>query len=253
MKFSIITIVFNDPEGLEETLLSIKDQTYKNFEVIVVDGSSKPDTIDVLDKYSSVVTTLIREPDDGIYDAMNKGIGSCSGDYFCFMNAGDCFYSSSVLSEINDCVINRPYTVFGKSLTIYKDLEVLRYSNFDSNRSDFYYSKLPNHQAVFLSLKKFGNLRYNLEYRFCADTEYLYKVFKEGNYQEYNGIVSVFELGGASNYYRNFSDFFCLTKESYRLRKNFKVVLSHCIKFCLQRIMGKDRYLKWYVKHGVKR
>ena len=94
---SIITVVFNDKYGLEETILSVLSQTSENIEYIIIDGGSNDGTVDVIKKYEKSIDKWISEPDNGIYDAMNKGIALASGGFINFMNAGDVYASNNKL------------------------------------------------------------------------------------------------------------------------------------------------------------
>ena len=89
MLFSIITINYNNAEGLEGTIQSVVSQQFIDYEYIVVDGNSTDDSLDLLKKYSSYITFYISEPDKGVYDALNKGVQVAKGDYIIFMNSGD--------------------------------------------------------------------------------------------------------------------------------------------------------------------
>lgn len=99
MKLSIITINFNDAQGLEKTIQSVINQTYKDFEYIVVDGASKDGSVDVIKKYSDKLTHWVSEPDTGIYNAMNKGTRMASGEYCLYLNSGDFLASNDVLEK----------------------------------------------------------------------------------------------------------------------------------------------------------
>ena len=99
-RISIITVVYNGEAVLERTIQSIARQTYPSIEYIVVDGKSQDGTVSLIQKYSSVVTKWISEPDTGLYDAMNKGLDLVNGDFVCFMNAGDLFYADDTLHKI---------------------------------------------------------------------------------------------------------------------------------------------------------
>lgn len=90
-KFSIITVTYNAEKVLEDTIQSVISQTYHHIEYIIVDGASKDGTLSIINRYRSHIHTVVSEPDKGLYDAMNKGIALASGDYLCFLNAGDCF------------------------------------------------------------------------------------------------------------------------------------------------------------------
>ena len=99
-KLSVITIVYNNVKDIERTMLSVLDQTYKNIEYIVIDGASTDGTKDLIYKYKSRLAQFISEPDNGIYDAMNKGLSLATGDYVLFMNSGDEIYAKIVASGI---------------------------------------------------------------------------------------------------------------------------------------------------------
>lgn len=97
---SIITVVFNDKIGLERTIKSVLSQTYDSIEFIVIDGGSNDGSVDVIKKYEDKIDKWISEPDDGIYDAMNKGIKMATGEWLNFMNAGDVFTNPGILREV---------------------------------------------------------------------------------------------------------------------------------------------------------
>ena len=100
MKYSIITINYNNKDGLEKTILSVLGQTCHDYEYIIIDGGSTDGSVDVIKKYANRIDYWVSEPDSGRYPAMNKGINQAKGDYLNFMNSGDTFYSSTVLVDI---------------------------------------------------------------------------------------------------------------------------------------------------------
>ena len=100
MKYSIITVNYNNKEGLRKTIESVIHQTFRDFEFIVIDGGSIDGSVDVLKEYDSQIDFWVSEPDGGIYQGMNKGIKKATGEYLNFMNSGDCFYSSDVLEKV---------------------------------------------------------------------------------------------------------------------------------------------------------
>ena len=100
-KYSIIVVTFNNADGLERTLDSIRLLNYGQKEVIVIDGGSKDGSLDIMDKNEDIITVAVSEKDKGIYNAMNKGIKYATGDYVVFMNAGDIFAHKDVLSLVN--------------------------------------------------------------------------------------------------------------------------------------------------------
>ncbi len=98
-KVSVITVVFNNEEFIEKTILSVANQTYKNIEYIIVDGGSTDGTINIIKKYEEHISKWISEKDKGLYDAMNKGIKMSTGDYVWFMNSGDTIYEKTTLEK----------------------------------------------------------------------------------------------------------------------------------------------------------
>ncbi len=99
-KFSIITVTYNAGKVLEDTIQSVITQTYKNMEYILVDGGSTDNTLSIINQYRSMIQQVISEPDRGLYDAMNKGIKMATGDYICFLNAGDAFHEDDTLQQM---------------------------------------------------------------------------------------------------------------------------------------------------------
>jgi glycosyltransferase involved in cell wall biosynthesis len=99
-KISVITISYNNKEGLEKTLKSVTSQDYKDFEYIVIDGGSNDGSKEILEKYSDKINYWVSEPDKGIYNAMNKGIEVANGEYLLFINSGDELFSSGILTEV---------------------------------------------------------------------------------------------------------------------------------------------------------
>ena len=99
MKISIITVVKNAEKTIENTILSVLNQTYKNIELIIIDGVSTDGTLDIINKYKDKISYFISEPDTGVYNAMNKGIKAATGDIFYFLNANDSLYDDKVLCQ----------------------------------------------------------------------------------------------------------------------------------------------------------
>lgn len=98
--FSVITVTFNCVDVLEETILSVINQTYKERELIIIDGGSTDGTLTIVDKYRESIAYFISEPDNGIYDAMNKGIRAAKGSWLNFLNAGDAYVDENVLKTL---------------------------------------------------------------------------------------------------------------------------------------------------------
>lgn len=102
-KFTVITVCKNEGKTLEQTILSVKNQTYKNIEHVVIDGKSTDETVNILEKYKRNLV-LLSEKDNGIYDAMNKGLKLATGDFIIFINANDYFYNNEVVEKVNSLI-----------------------------------------------------------------------------------------------------------------------------------------------------
>src|SRR3989337_1242859 len=100
MKVSIITVTLNNADYIEACIQSVINQDYENIEYIVIDGGSKDGTLDVITRYENKITKVISEPDNGLYDAMNKGIKLATGEIIGILNSDDFYNSNGVLTEI---------------------------------------------------------------------------------------------------------------------------------------------------------
>lgn len=104
LKITVVTVCYNASGVIEQTMRSVLSQTYSNMEYVIVDGASKDNTLDIINKvsveYPQANIVIKSEPDSGIYDAMNKGIGLATGDWINFMNAGDQFVSADTLANV---------------------------------------------------------------------------------------------------------------------------------------------------------
>ena len=127
-KFSIITVTYNAEKVLEDTILSVISQTYHHVEYIIVDGGSEDKTLSIIDRYRSRIHTVVSEPDKGLYDAMNKGISLATGDYLCFLNAGDCFHEDNTLQQMIHTIIGNelPDVLYGETAIVDKNGHFLR-------------------------------------------------------------------------------------------------------------------------------
>lgn len=176
MKLSIITINFNHAQGLQQTLDSVRRQSFNDYEHIIIDGASTDGSVDILQRYKSDVpdkVIVVSEPDSGIYNAMNKGISLSHGEYLHFLNSGDCYYRPSSLKEIfsssydADCLIGIAIYLYNNHEVVFCDASSGRY-NFEF----FIKGSLP-HQAMFIKktvFERFGG--YDESLRIVSDWKY---------------------------------------------------------------------------------
>lgn len=106
MRYSVITINFNNADGLRKTIKSVVSQTSNDYEYIIIDGGSSDGSVDVIKEYAGKIHYWVSERDKGIYNAMNKGIAQAHGDYCIFMNSGDVFFNDNVLEDVSDIGCN---------------------------------------------------------------------------------------------------------------------------------------------------
>ncbi len=199
-KISVITVCYNAESEIEKTILSVLNQNYNDIEYIIVDGKSKDKTIDVISRYRNKISKFISEKDDGLYDAMNKGIRIATGEWLCFMNAGDTFTNSYVLTNVFSEQIDSNVGV------IYGDVE-LDYSNYGKviKRMDNLHGRNQAldicHQSTFTRASILKKMEYDTSFKIVADMNTFYKIWKEGFAFVYKPIcIASFEaLGGVSS------------------------------------------------------
>ena len=177
LKLSIITVTYNNEEGLMKTIHSVNDQSEKDFEYIIVDGGSSDNTEMLVKSHSDLVNVFISEKDNGIYDAMNKGIVAAQGEYCLFLNAGDCFYDLNVIKKVIPHLENIDIA-YGDSYKI-KPHYRRKITYSDSLTLMTFYKVTPpiHHQATFIKrdlFEKYGF--YNIELPIFADWEFFYRV-----------------------------------------------------------------------------
>ena len=146
---SVITVVYNGVNFLENTISSVISQTYTNFEYIVIDGGSRDGTLEIVRKYEKRIKYWMSEPDNGIYDAMNKGIHASSGDYVVFLNAGDRFASYDILANFVKAVtpVPRADLIYGDALE--EDSAGKLWLKRARRHSHIWYGMFAHHQAMF--------------------------------------------------------------------------------------------------------
>ena len=198
---SIITPCFNSEKTIQKTLDSVLNQTYQNFEYIIIDGKSTDNTLKIIDNYKKKFGSrlkVISESDKGIYDAMNKGITMATGDLIGIVNSDD-YYENDALENIVSSYDGSPYAVvYGmeRDLINGKEQKVWIKSN------EFINEQMINHPACFITKKLYDKYGvYNLEYKYSADYEFMIRISrkKEIKFIKVYKIISNFVLGGASS------------------------------------------------------
>lgn len=195
-KISIITVVFNAVETLEETIKSVVAQIYDKWEYIIVDGGSTDGTVDILERYHSPKILWKSEPDKGIYDAMNKGINRASGEWIYFLGADDTFIDSNVLEKV---FLNKSYEADFVYGSVFDERSKRNYDGeFDQNKL---LKKNICHQSIFFNRDLFTTIgNYNTNYRIFGDWDFNFRCFSNAKVKkEYvDVVVANYSQGGAS-------------------------------------------------------
>lgn len=184
-KFSIITVAYNAGAVLEDTIQSVITQTYRNVEYIIVDGGSKDHTLDIINRYREHIHTLVSEPDKGLYDAMNKGIRLATGDYLCFLNAGDELHEDDTLQLMVHSITGTelPDVLYGETAIVDEEGHFLRMRRLSApenlNWKSFKDGMLVCHQAFFPRRELAEP--YDLRYRFSADFDWCIRIMKKSH------------------------------------------------------------------------
>lgn len=197
MKFTIITINFNNQEGLNRTIDSVISQTYKDYEWIIIDGGSTDGSKELIERYQDYFSYWCSEPDKGIYNAMNKGISHAIGDYLLFLNSGDYLHDEDVLEKISNLKLNVDI-IAGISVSQETGMPMKVYH--DDVLYQLYYDSL-NHQATFIRRSLFDKHKYNEDNVIASDWEFfIQSILIDGCSFEYTDIVVAdFDTTGISN------------------------------------------------------
>ena len=198
MKLSIITINYNDIVGLKKTIESILIQTWRDFEWIVIDGGSTDGSREVLEKYKEHFSYWCSEPDQGIYNAINKGLLHAKGDYINCMNAGDTFYAPDTLEK----VFHTPHNVdiiYGDWMQVYPEEQYVMHEPYPIDLHAFLHQNIC-HQAMFVKTNILKNKGFDESYKLLADYARWTELFLQNASVTYvNCIVCRYDMSGVSN------------------------------------------------------
>ncbi len=194
---------------LKKTMQSVDSQTYTNYEYIVIDGNSTDGTLDFLKNYEGKLTKYVSESDQGIYDAMNKGVKMSSGDYVIFLNAGDLFADATTLEKIFKDKIYDSDVIYGDVIKNGK----IKPAEKPHNAHKMYFC----HQSCFTKLTCLRQFPFDTKYKMSADFNF-FKILTLNNktFKQLNIPIAIFDTTGVSN-----------TKRSKGLKENINVVNEH--------------------------
>ena len=197
--FSIITVSYNEVASIRQTLDSIVNQTFKDFELIVVDGGSTDGTKEIIAQYNGLISWWCSEPDKGIYNAMNKGIAHATGKYVNVMNAGDSFFNNDVLQHVYDsrlCPdVIEGHVVRTDSKTRHKDVYEDLYVHL--------FSDTLSHQGTFIRRELLVSHPYDEKYKIVSDWKFWIEtlILEERSYAFLDLDIAYYDISGISSTY----------------------------------------------------
>ena len=250
LKISVVTVCYNAAATIEETIQSVLGQTYPNVEYIIIDGGSTDGTVDIIKRYADRLAYWVSEPDNGIYDAMNKGIAVATGDYINFMNAGDKFYDNDVIRQ----VFLTPYpascnVIYGKTLMNF------RWGTYIVTPTKL--KKLEKymclcHQSVFVKVSFHKANLFDTSFQIMADYQLLHSIYTNtpDSFVYFPGIIANYDAvaglsANESNIKLNESK-----KISHNKTKTFRFIVKSAIPYAAQDILHR---ILWTFKRNVRR
>ena len=199
---SVITVSLNSEATIKATLESLRTQSSKNFESIVIDGGSSDGTMDIVDQYRGIVTRAVSENDSGIYDAMNRGIGLSNGEYVAFLNSDDAYFTDTIAHVEAFAREHRASILYGNiqkerrlGKEVLKKIEKPSLDRMPQTMGVF-------HPATFVKRDLFDLLgKYDLRFKQAADYHWLLRAYiNDTDFAYLDQVLTRFSLGGVSNH-----------------------------------------------------
>jgi glycosyltransferase involved in cell wall biosynthesis len=199
-RVSIVTVTYNAEEFLEKTIQSIITQSYPNIEYIIIDGGSTDKTLEIIKKYQDDIAYWVSEVDDGIYDAMNKGIEKATGEWINFMNSGDGFVNTNIIERVLNKIPKDTDLVYGNTRFVNGSGKEL-YIQKGKNIKDFLWKGIGfNHNSLFCKTALMKEHPFNTFYKIVADSEFLiWAQRQEKNFYCLDMLINYFMTGGISH------------------------------------------------------
>ncbi|RCR67623.1 glycosyltransferase family 2 protein [Larkinella punicea] len=241
--FTVITINKNNRYGLEKTILSVLSQEYIKIEYILVDGDSTDGSYDIIEKYKDRISFLFCEKDQGIYDAMNKGLSKANGIWTIFLNSGDLFYNADVLYKVlqNRSIYNKD-VLYG---SVVFNTDGFFKINKPTSLSAFYY-KLPFcHQSSLIKTTVLKKYSFNTAYRIASDYDLYSRIYLDnGKFYNLGFPISIFSDGGISStenqlLYREYAEISLLLYNRF-LKKRLSIL------YYTHQLM--DKFIAYFIK-----
>ena len=194
MKLSIITINYNNKDGLEKTIKSVICQSFKDYEYIIIDGGSTDGSVEVIEKYKANINYWVSEKDNGIYHAMNKGVKVANGDYCLFMNSSDTIYKNTTLQEafgldFKEDIIYGHFMSEGKLRVPVEKITMLNLLTHTLG-----------HQSTFIKRSLLNKNPYDENLKIVSDWKFFFQelIFNNVSYRRIDTIIADFDTNGVS-------------------------------------------------------
>lgn len=210
MKLSIITVNYNNLDGLKQTVTSVSKQSYSDFEHLIIDGGSTDGALDYITEHAGNFTYWCSEKDKGIYNAMNKGVKNAQGEYVLFLNSGDCLAHENVLLEMASQLTGEDI-IYGNLIFKYPNGSLQPETYPQTLDIAFFLEKSLPHPATFIRKERLEECPYDEELKIVSDWKFWIQqiVLRQTSYKHIAHTISIFQMGGVSsnlencNYERN--------------------------------------------------
>ncbi len=221
MKVSVITATYNRDSTIVRALKSIKNQTYTDIQIIVIDGASQDNTLELANSVLGENDILKSEPDNGIYDALNKGLALAEGEIIAFLHSDDLYFNDYVISNIVNVFSDNSVDLVYGDTCFFSELEVMkvkrRYRSNELTERNLAWGKMPAHPAIFIRRRVYKEIGYfKTNYKIAADYEFMCRVIRYSNLKSVYipSIMVRMQLGGIST--NGIRNTILLNKEVYK-------------------------------------
>jgi putative colanic acid biosynthesis glycosyltransferase len=239
---TVVTITYDNLEGIKRTYASIKRQTFQNIEWIVVNGNPGDETSAFLKTTDFPLNTFIEEKDNGIFDAMNKGLSKASGVYISFLNSGDTYATTKTLDDVYKAAQSNPDFIYGDSYELTPSTGSHIYKTAYP-QPDIIWGVLTHHPAMFFKRSHLEehNITYNENYTVASDYDFMVRTLQNTDSIAYTQTpLAVYELGGFSrqHFYKSAFDLFNIRRHTklVPLWRNLQILITHLLSWQLRAI-----------------
>ena len=189
---TVVTVTYNAEDLLEETLLSVINQSYENIEYIVIDGASTDNTVEIIKKYADKISYWVSEPDEGIYFAMNKAIEKATGKWINFMNAEDTFFDLDTVKYIMEHKDNEAELLYGNFKV--KESGI----TFKARDKTLWHRQMPFcHQTLFTQTTIMREYLFDTNFRLAADHNFIIRMYhNQKKFFHIDRTIAIFSMGG---------------------------------------------------------